>query len=134
MIILPPVIRNYGDEVFPTLFDTNKLFDTKQDIKHFPALKFAALVAASYAVVINCLALPLFALDKCLAVCDGWRIAERGLCLLICEGGIIGGWLGLFLCCHKTAKKEFHHAACYCTFVGLIILASYYGVIYAIYK
>ena len=65
--------------------------------------KIFALIA--YAAL-NLVVFLLFATDKCKARFDCWRVSERTL-HISAWFGILGAWMGILICRHKTQKSEF---------------------------
>lgn len=60
-----------------------------------------------YLIIINVLTFIAFGIDKFKAVAHLWRISEKILLLLALVGGVIGGWLAMFLFRHKIKDNSF---------------------------
>jgi len=61
----------------------------------------------SYLILINVLALVVFASDKLSATAHAWRVRERTLLILAVLGGSIGALLAMKIFRHKTSKSKF---------------------------
>ena len=65
------------------------------------------IIIAAYLLLINIIALILFAADKKKAAENKWRIAEKVLFLSAILGGSIGAITGMYLFRHKTKHWYF---------------------------
>eukprot|EP00808_Paulinella_micropora_P023482 g10218.t1 len=55
-----------------------------------------------------------------------WRIPERVLWLLLWWAGLLGAWLGMSMCKHKTKKSEFRNPAFLLTVFNGLWLCLYF--------
>ena len=62
-----------------------------------------------YLLLINLITFCIFAVDKFLAISDGWRVSEKNLLGLSLIGGAAGGWIAMQICRHKTRKPVFKY-------------------------
>lgn len=61
-----------------------------------------------YMGVLGFITFIMYGIDKAKAKAHKWRIPERvllGMCMI---GGIVGGWLGMYVFRHKTKHLKFH--------------------------
>lgn len=63
--------------------------------------------ALGYFITMNVITLVLFGIDKLKAKRKKKRISESTLMTLICLGGSVGAWCGMYLFRHKTLKEKF---------------------------
>lgn len=77
------------------------------------------IALAWYLVSANVVSFFAFACDKLQAMRDGWRFAEIALYLLMFSGGMLGGWLAMGCCKHKTSKCNFLTIAGTVTIINL---------------
>jgi uncharacterized membrane protein YsdA (DUF1294 family) len=64
-------------------------------------------LAAVWFGILNAASFLAFGCDKWKASCGRWRVPEFSLLLLALLGGWPGGWLGMKVFKHKTAKPSF---------------------------
>ena len=60
-----------------------------------------------YFLIINLLSAAVCALDKKMALSEGWRVRENTLFALCLLGGCVGMYLAMRLIRHKTLHKRF---------------------------
>ncbi len=82
-------------------------------------------VAAAWLIALSAWAFLLFGFDKWRASRGGRRISESALCWVSALGGWPGGFLGLLLFRHKSAKGSFQlkFAAAFFAWAGLVYAA-----------
>ena len=65
------------------------------------------IIVAVYLIVVNIIALCMFAADKNKAQAHKWRIPEKALFLIAIIGGSIGAIAGMYIFRHKTKHWYF---------------------------
>jgi uncharacterized membrane protein YsdA (DUF1294 family) len=77
----------------------------------------------AYLVVANLVSFAMFGIDKRRARAGQRRISERALLLSAVGSGTIGGWVGMNVFRHKTAKRTFQMKMVAMTVVDVAIVA-----------
>jgi uncharacterized membrane protein YsdA (DUF1294 family) len=75
-------------------------------------------------VIVNCIALTLFGVDKLQSKKRGWRIPEARL-LLVAFFGPFGAYAGMLLFRHKTRKIKFLLVPVF-LFIQLVLIVYFY--------
>ncbi|MFR9642007.1 MAG: DUF1294 domain-containing protein [Rikenellaceae bacterium] len=84
------------------------------------------MIGIYYLISINIATLLLYGLDKWAAKMRSRRMPERWLLMLLCLGGALGGFIGIYLFQHKTRKWQFVALSAIALIAYLILVVKLY--------